>query len=127
MTTREYIKKYHLQEANFNLNFDKFLKDFIAEFNERIDRTIAERKKADLDFGFNIFQNLIKEMQTKFNSISAHTLGCLPISIWNGFYAKGVIPARAKYFPVEHAEINARRELLKKQDEIIKKAAAKKA
>ena len=110
MTTKEYIKKYHLQEENFNLNFDKFLKDFINEFNERIERTIAERKKADLDFGFNIFQNLIKEMQTKFNSISAHTLGSLPDTIWNGFYAKGVIPARAKYFPVEHAEINARRE-----------------
>ena len=58
MTTKEYIKKYHLQEENFNLNFDKFLKDFINEFNERIERTIAERKKADLDFGFNIFQNL---------------------------------------------------------------------
>lgn len=127
MTTKEYIKKYHLQEVNFNLNFDKFLKDFIAEFNERIDRTIAERKKADLDFSFNIFQNLIKEMQTKFNSISAHTLGCLPISIWNGFYAKGVIPARAKYFPVEHAEINARRELLKRKAETIEEAAAQKA
>lgn len=115
MTTKEYIKKYHLQEENFNLNFDKFLKDFINEFNERIERTIAERKKADLDFGFNIFQNLIKEMQTKFNSISAHTLGSLPDTIWNGFYAKGVIPARAKYFPVEHAEINARREKFLKE------------
>lgn len=115
MTTKEYIKKYHLQEENFNLNFDKFLKDFINEFNERIERTIAERKKADLDFGFNIFQNLIKEMQTKFNSISAHTLGSLPDTIWNGFYAKGVIPARAKYFPVEHAEINARRDKFLKE------------
>lgn len=115
MTTKEYIKKYHLQEENFNLNFDKFLKDFINEFNERIERTIAERKKADLDFGFNIFQNLIKEMQTKFNSISAHTRGSLPDTIWNGFYAKGVIPARAKYFPVEHAEINARREKFLKE------------
>lgn len=125
MTTKEYIKKYHLQEENFNLNFDKFLKDFINEFNERIERTIAERKKADLDFGFNIFQNLIKEMQTKFNSISAHTPGSLPDTIWNGFYAKGVIPARAKYFPVEHAEINVRRDKFLKEQAL--KESAKNA
>lgn len=120
MTTKQYVKKYKLQEPVHHISFDQFLKDFIEEFDTRIRVTIESRAKVGLEFTFNIFQGLVKEMQTKFCAISAKRLGGpLPETLWNAFFAKGVVTRRAELFPKEHEEICLRREsyLAKKEEQ----------
>lgn len=120
MTTKQYVKKYKLQEPVHHISFDQFLNDFIEEFDTRIRVTIESRAKVGLEFSYNIFQGLIREMQNKFWAISAKTVGGpLPDTLWNAFFAKGVITRRAQFFPKEHEEINLRRQaiLAKKEAE----------
>ena len=126
MKTKEYIKKFQLDDARFanHFNTNLFLEDFGQEFEERITSTIETRKKAQLDFNYHIFQVLIGEMQTKFAAISAKKSGGpLRKELWSAFYAKSIIPARAKYFPEEHAAIEKKREMarLKYEEEKAKK------
>ena len=110
MTTKQYVEKYKLNKLNSRIPFEKFLQDLIAEFDEKIEITIQSRKKVGLDFTYNIFRELVKEMQTKFWAISNKTMGVLPEKIWNAFYASGVVTRRAKFFPKEHKEISLRRQ-----------------
>lgn len=120
MKTREYVKKFQLDDARFanQFNTNLFLEDFDQEFRERITSTIETRKKAQLDFNYHIFQVLIGEMQTKFAAISAKkSSGPLRKELWSAFYAKSIIPARAKYFPEEHAAIEKKREMARLRDE----------
>ena len=114
MKTKEYVKKFKLDDARFanQFNTNLFLEDFDQEFQEKITSTIETRKKAQLDFNYHIFQVLIGEMQTKFAAISAKKSGGpLRKELWSAFYAKSIIPARAKYFPEEHATIEKKREM----------------
>lgn len=111
MTTKQYVKKYRLQEPVHHISFDQFLNDFIEEFDTRIKVTIETRAKADLAFTFDIFKGLVKEMQTKFRAISNKKIGGpLPETLWNAFYAKAVITRREQFFPKEHEEICRRRQ-----------------
>ena len=125
MKTKEYVKKFQLDDARFanQFNTNLFLEDFDQEFRERITSTIETRKKAQLDFNYHIFQVLIGEMQTKFAAISAKkSSGPLRKELWSAFYAKSIIPARAKYFPEEHAAIEKKREAkLRYEEEKAKK------
>lgn len=128
MKTREYIQKFQLGDARFanQFNTNLFLEDFDQEFQERITTTIETRAKAQLEFNYHIFQVLIGEMQTKFAAISAKKSGGpLRKELWSAFYAKSIIPARAKYFPEEHAAIEKKREMarLKAEEEKAKKQA----
>lgn len=119
MTTKQYVTKYNLGNLNFanHFNTDLFLQDFSQEFQQRIDRTIAERGHVGLAFEYRIFQVLIGEMQQKFCAISNKKAGGpLRKELWSAFYAKTIIPLREKYFPVEHAEIQAKRERLQMEN-----------
>lgn len=114
MKTKEYVKKFQLGDARFanHFNTNLFLEDFDQEFQERIATTIETRKKAQLDFNYHIFQILVGEMQNKFSAISnKKSGGPLRKELWSAFYAKSIIPARAKYFPEEHAAIEKKREI----------------
>lgn len=120
MKTIEYVKKFQLGDARFanHFNTNLFLEDFGQEFQERITTTIETRKKAQLDFNYHIFQILVGEMQTKFSAISnKKSGGPLRKELWSAFYAKFIIPARAKYFPEEHAAIEKKREMARITDE----------
>lgn len=120
MKTKEYVKKFQLDDARFanQFNTNLFLEDFDQEFKERIATTIETREKVQLDFNYHIFQVLIGEMQTKFAAISAKKLGGpLRKELWSAFYAKSIIPARAKYFPEEHAAIEQKRRMARLMDE----------
>ena len=72
---------------------------------------LIARVNKGMDFPFKVFQELVKEMQTKFWSISNKKVG-KPFTpeLFSAFYASAVIPAREKYFPEEHAAIVAKRE-----------------
>lgn len=112
MKTAKYVEKFRLDDSRFANHFDTdlFIQDFTQEFQERIDHTIFSRKKSSLVFEFRIFQNIVREMQQKFCAISNKKAnGPLRTELWNAFYAKAVIPARIKYFPAEHAEIELKR------------------
>lgn len=112
MTTKEYVKKYNLDNPELanHFNTNLFLEDLREEFLTRIELTIATRKNAGLEFSFRIFQLVIGEIQNKFSAISNKKAGGpLRKELWGAFYAKTVIPFRKEYFPAEHQEIEARR------------------
>lgn len=112
MKTKEYISKFIKETSRGNLFDNKgFIKAFTEEFLTRIETTRNARLSRGQEFEFHLFQNLVKEMEDKFWAISSKKpgVGFTP-GLWNAFYAVGVIPARAKYFPKEHAEIDARRQ-----------------
>ena len=117
MTTKQYIKKFRLDNPDYSNHFntDLFLQDLNQEMLERIDRERAERKKASLEYSYRIFQVIIQEMQTKFCAISNKKIGGpLRPELWNAFYAKYIIPIRERDFPEEHAKIQAKREAYEK-------------
>ena len=111
MKTKEYIQKF-TKETSRGVIFDNkgFVKALIEEFEARLEMTKLARLNKGQEFEFNIFQNLVKEMEDKFWAISNKrpSIGFTQ-GLWNTFYAMGVIPARKEYFPKEHAEIDARR------------------
>lgn len=118
MTTKEYVKKYRLDKAEFanHFNTDLFLQDLNEEFLARIEKEKTHRKKEGLEYSFRIFQSIIQEMQTKFCAISnKKSCGPLRPELWNAFYAKYIIPVRERDFPDEHAQIQAKREAYEKK------------
>ena len=107
MKTKTYVQKYHLDNPDtanhFNTNL--FLEDLNEEFVEKMNKTIEERKKSNLEFDYRIFQILVLQMMDKFKAISNKKAGGeLRPQLWGAFYAKYIIPQRAKYFP----EINTK-------------------
>ena len=117
MTTNQYIKKFRLDNADYSNHFntDLFLQDLNADFQARIEREKADRKKVGLEYSYRIFQVIIQEMQTKFCAISNKKIGGpLRPELWNAFYAKFIIPVREKDFPEDHAKIQAKREAFEK-------------
>ena len=96
MTTKEYVKKYNLDNPELanHFNTNLFLEDLKAEFMDRVRVTVETRKNAGLEFDFRIFQIVIGEIQNKFSAISNK---------------KACGPFRKEYFPKEHEEIENRR------------------
>lgn len=122
MTTKQYIKKFNLDNPDFSNHFntDLFLQVFGAEFLNKLNNTLEMRRRNGLVLEYRIFQQAIKEIQDKFISISNHKVGGpLRKELWGAFYAKYVIPYRSKNFPKEHEEIQ------KVRDEVAKKRIRK--
>lgn len=118
MKTKDYIKKFRMDEENFEFDRDEFLKELNKEFLDRLELTQKYRELNKMDFPFKVFQEIVKEMQSKFWAISNKKVGKpLTPELFSAFYAYAVIPAREKYFPKEHAEISKRREEIKKRQE----------
>jgi hypothetical protein len=87
------------------------LEDLSQEFEEKVNKTIAEREKASLTFDYHIFQILVLQMMDKFRAISNKKAGGeLRPKLWGAFYAKYIIPQRAKYFPEINANIEKARQ-----------------
>ena len=106
MNTKNYVKKFKLDLGDKEFDRDGFIREFEKEFLERVKITQNLRKGMGLSFEYNIFSNIIKEMQDKFNSISNKKLGePLPHSLFSVFYARTVIPLRGKLFPEIHEKI----------------------
>lgn len=118
MKTKDYIKKFRMDEENFEFDRNEFLKELNKEFLDRLELTQKYRELNKMDFPFKVFQEIVKEMQSKFWAISNKKVGKpLTPELFSAFYAYAVIPAREKYFPNEHAEILKRREEIKKKQE----------
>lgn len=108
MKTKTYIQEFNLLNPSEE-DLQVFLQAFSREFKNRLLLTIQSRKMQSLDTPFNIFQLLVKESQTKWDSINGHCGGKLPSKLWNQFYAACIIKIRKENYPKEHEEITARR------------------
>jgi hypothetical protein len=111
MKTKDYIKEFKLDLENYEFNREEFIRALGKEFLDRLELIHIARVNKGMDFPFKVFQELVKEMQTKFWSISNKKVG-KPFTpeLFSAFYASAVIPAREKYFLEEHAAIVAKRE-----------------
>lgn len=111
MKTKDYIKEFKLDLENYEFNREEFIRALGKEFLDRLELIHIARVNKGMDFPFKVFQELVKEMQTKFRSISNKKVGKpFTSELFSAFYASAVIPAREKYFPEEHAAIVAKRE-----------------
>lgn len=128
MTTKQWIKKFNLDSLECDpINREEILRELNKEFLERLQTVQMERERKNLEFTFNIFQNVVTEMQAKFWAISNKKVG-KPFTqeLFSAFYASTVIPNRKKLFPEEHAKITARREARAIKERELKKAMEEK-
>lgn len=112
LTTKQWVKKFNFSSLECDpINREEILRELNKEFLERLQIAQNNRVKRELEFTFNIFQNVVTEMQAKFWAISNKKVG-KPFTqeLFSAFYATSVIPNRKKMFPEEHAKITARRE-----------------
>lgn len=127
MTTKQWIKKFNLDSLECDPINREILRELNKEFLERLQTVQMERERKNLEFTFNIFQNVVTEMQAKFWAISNKKVG-KPFTqeLFSAFYASTVIPNRKKLFPEEHAKITARREARAIKERELKKAMEEK-
>lgn len=119
MTTKEYVKRFKLDLENYEFNREGFLKALKDEFLERVILTKESREKSNLQFTYNIFQSLVKEIQSKFWAISNKKAG-KPFTkeLFGAFYAMAIVDIRTKFFPEEQKMIEDRRRNIEEQSRI---------
>lgn len=119
MTTKEYVKRFKLDLENYEFNREGFLKALKDEFLERVILTKESREKSNLQFTYNIFQSLVKEIQSKFWAISNKKAG-KPFTkeLFSAFYAMAIVDIRTKFFPEEQKMIEDRRRKIEEQSRI---------
>lgn len=119
MTTKEYVKRFKLDLENYEFNREDFLKALKDEFLERVILTKESREKSNLQFTYNIFQSLVKEIQSKFWAISNKKAG-KPFTkeLFGAFYAMAIVDIRTKFFPKEQKMIEDRRRNIEEQSRI---------
>ena len=70
MKTKDYIKEFKLDLENYEFNREEFIRALGKEFLDRLELIHIARVNKGMDFPFKVFQELVKEMQTKFWSIA---------------------------------------------------------
>lgn len=125
-TTKQYVTTFFLNpEGKKKQDLKGFYETFCQEFKQRVELTLAGCQKIDAEFTYSKFQNLVREMDTKFSAISNKSVPALEDKLWNKFFAAAVLPERALYFPEEHAKISAKRDkYLRLEQELADKADA---
>lgn len=110
MKTQEYVNKYKLNESD-KFNHTDFITDLTIDF-----LSLLEVGKATGNLkGFN---NAVNAIRMKFDSVNNKTLGCIPESLWNYFFATVVVKMRENLFPKEMQKV---REEKKKREEAKKR------
>lgn len=98
MKTKEYVKKYRLNE-NDKFNHEDFVSDLTEDF-----LVLLEVNKANNNIrGFN---NAVNAIRMKFDAVNNKTVGCIPDKLWNYFFATVVAKLREQMCPqwVENKE-----------------------
>lgn len=105
MKTREYIKKYLLddQEVDF---FTRDAKDhFLQDLALDLKTLILERLQKEKNLPYSVFHNMVKQINQKFWAISNKRNGkAFTMEFWNAFYAVHVTKIRDQYFPNDNRE-----------------------
>lgn len=96
----DYIKKFNLDQENYQFKRDKFLQEFGKEFLEYAQNTpSAYCIEPGIPYYFR-FKEIVKNFEIKFWSISKQKKG-KPFTrgLWNAFFAKYVCPFRNRNYP----------------------------
>lgn len=91
MTTKEYVNKYGLHLSD-KFNHSEFCQDLASEFI-----CLLEYNKANDNI--KGFENAVRCIRMKFDSISNKTLGVLPEKLWNYFFATVIVKLREELCP----------------------------
>ena len=91
MNTKEYISKYKLNLSD-KFNHSDFTKDLASDFI-----ALLELNKANDNL--KGFDNALRCIRMKFDSISNKTLGVIPEKLWNYFFATIVVKLREELCP----------------------------
>ena len=97
MTTKEYVKKYRLNESD-KFNHSNFCEDLANEFI-----CLLEYNKATDNI--KGFDNAVRCIRMKFDSISNKTLGILPETLWKYFFATVIVKLREELCPSKLMEM----------------------
>lgn len=99
----DYIKRLGMDDPALCDKFNRpdFLRLFNTDFIEHINRIEENHEISYIEF-----KDLVRAFENKFNTISSLKAGRpLTKNLWNAFYARFIIPLRAKYFPLTHRRI----------------------
>lgn len=106
MKVKDYVQKYKLQERE-NIQFDN--NGLLEDLNKDFENQISLYTK-NAHFTYEIFHNLVKQINQKFWAISNKRLGnSFSREYWNAFYAKFVLRKRALLFPEIHNRLEVER------------------
>lgn len=115
MKPNDYIKKYKLLEVK-KFNHNDFVNDIKMDFMNLFEVTFDFSGKANI-LGF---ENTVRAIRQKWDSINAKTGGVIPDKLWNYFFASFVAPTRDAMFPREMAKRKADYEERKEHRESMK-------
>lgn len=93
MKPKHYVDKYNLDKSD-RFSHPDFVADLTFDF-----MTLLEFQQQSGVWNYAKFQNCVKEIRQKFDSISNKTIGTgLPEKIWKYFFASVVVPIRDEMF-----------------------------
>ena len=91
MKTKEYVKKYKLDESD-KFNHSEFVSDLTIDF-----LTLLEVGKAQENI--KGFDNAVRAIRMKFDAVNNKTVGCIPEKLWKYFFATVIAKIREELFP----------------------------
>jgi hypothetical protein len=94
--TKSYITKYKLNK-NDKLDHKSFVRDLKCDFNALLTNSI--RRTGNMTPAK--FEDVVRGIKLKFNSISNKTAGILPEGLWKYFYATVIMTKKESFFGVE--------------------------
>lgn len=114
----DYIKKFRLDQSNYQFNREEFISELGKDFLEYIQNTtIGINPDTNIIYYYR-FREIVKNFEEKFWSISSLKPG-EPFSkkLWDAFFATQVVPLRKRLFPKMQALIEEQRnKITVKQD-----------
>lgn len=109
MEALEYIKKFNMDQKNYEFDRKEFMREFGTEFLLKIAESKYVNPKSGVIY-YAAFRELVKNFEVKFKSISSlrlHYIGKgLTQGLWGYFYRNYVIPYRNRNFPNQQSKIN---------------------
>jgi hypothetical protein len=112
MKPNEYIKKYKLDTSS-RFNHEDFVNDMKIDFMNLFEITFDYSGKANIAG----YENTVRAIRQKWDSINAKTGGAVPDKLWNYFYASFIAKTREELFPHEMASRRKRKSDYKKRME----------
>lgn len=91
MKTKDYVKKYRLNESD-KFDHKEFVSDLTFDF-----LTLLEVGKAKDNI--KGYDNSVRAIRMKWEAINNKTVGQLPVKLWNYFYATVIAKMKEQLFP----------------------------
>ena len=110
MKTKEYVKKYKLNQSD-KFNHSEFINDLSIDFLSLLEIGKAQENLKG-------FENAVRAIRMKFDAVNNKTLGIIPEKLWKYFFATVIVKFREKLFPAQMQQIrNERRERKERYEE----------